>query len=102
SLTFVYYNLSLHDALPILRAIFKQPLRNYVIGLFMLISIMGIILWTTHSNIILFGATLGVLFIIIVLIFMHVLDKYVKPLDPIIETVHEMVQGHYVTRVQQQ
>ncbi|HIS27833.1 MAG TPA: PAS domain S-box protein [Candidatus Avamphibacillus intestinigallinarum] len=85
-----------------MRAIFKQPLRNYVIGLFMLISIMGIILWTTHSNIILFGATLGVLFIIIVLIFMHVLDKYVKPLDPIIETVHEMVQGHYVTRVQQQ
>lgn len=84
-----------------MRAILKQPLRNYVIGLFVLSIVMGIILWTTRSDMILFGATLGVHFIIVVLILMHVFDMYVKPLDRIIKTVHEMVKGHYVTRVQQ-
>lgn len=85
-----------------MKLIFRKPLRNYVIGLFLLTIAMGIILWKTHGDLILFVAALIVEFILVTILLMNVFEKYVKPLDKVIETVDEFVNGNFLARVRQQ
>ena len=73
-----------------------------MLGLFFLTIVMGFILWTTHGNLILFLAALIIEFILVTILLIHVFEKYVKPIDKIIETVDEFVEGNFLARVQQQ
>ncbi|WP_077327417.1 two-component system histidine kinase PnpS [Virgibacillus siamensis] len=82
-----------------MRAIFSRPLFAYVVGIFVLVIITGVLLAQTTDEYIILGAILVVEFVILLLIMLHLYDKYMKPIKKATRTVNELVKGNYSARI---
>lgn len=82
-----------------MRYLFKKPLITYVIGILILNLFTGaVISLFTSEYIILFSVQL-VEFVVLVLVLLHIFEKYMKPIRKATKTVNELVRGNYGARV---
>ncbi|WP_099158737.1 two-component system histidine kinase PnpS [Virgibacillus ndiopensis] len=82
-----------------MRSIFYKPLISYIIGIFLLVIITGCVLSLLTSEYIILFSVLFVEFIILVLIMLHVFEKYMNPVKMATKTVNELVKGNYRARI---
>ncbi|WP_106496941.1 two-component system histidine kinase PnpS [Lentibacillus sp. Marseille-P4043] len=82
-----------------MRALFSKPLRTYMIGILLLVIATGaVISQLTNAYIILFSVLI-IEFIVLVIILLHVFEKYMKPIKKATRTVDELVKGNYRARI---
>lgn len=84
-----------------MKVLFYKPLRSYVIGLFLLILITGIVLNQALDNLFMVIAVLAIEYIVLVLILLSIYDRYIKPIDKVITTVDQLVDGNFRARIHQ-
>lgn len=82
-----------------MRYIFKKPLITYVIGILFLNLLTGAVISQITSVYIILFAVLLVEFVVLVLMLLHVFEKYMKPVRKATKTVSELVKGNYRARV---
>lgn len=82
-----------------MRAIFSKPLFAYIMGLLILVIVTGVILSQLTNEYIILGSILIVEYIILLLIMLHVYDKYMKPIKKASNAVDELVKGNYRARI---
>ncbi|WP_404453502.1 PAS domain S-box protein [Virgibacillus necropolis] len=82
-----------------MRYIFKKPLNTYVIGIFVLVLLTGVVISRLTSEYIILFSVLLVEFVILVLILLHVFERYMKPIKKATKTVDELVKGNYRARI---
>lgn len=82
-----------------MRYLFKKPLITYVIGILILNLLTGAVLSQVTSVYIILFAVLLVEFVVLVLMLLHVFEKYMKPVRKATKTVSELVKGNYQARV---
>ncbi|WP_174614017.1 two-component system histidine kinase PnpS [Virgibacillus ihumii] len=84
-----------------MRVVFSRPLFAYIVGIFSVVVITGILSMQITDEYIILGAILVVEFIILLLIMLHLYDKYMKPIKKAARTVDELVKGNYSARIHQ-
>lgn len=82
-----------------MKVIFTRPLFAYIMGLLILVLVSGAILSQVTNEYIILGSILTVEYIILLLIMLHVYDKYMKPIKKASNTVDELVKGNYRARI---
>ncbi len=82
-----------------MKVIFSKPLFAYIIGLLILVFISGAVLSQLTNEYIILGSILTVEYIILLLIMLHVYDKYMKPIKKASNTIDELVKGNYRARI---
>lgn len=82
-----------------MKVIFTRPLFAYIMGLLILVLVSGAILSQVTNEYIILGSILTVEYIILLLIMLHVYDKYMKPIKKASKTVDELVKGNYRARI---
>ncbi|WP_188453436.1 two-component system histidine kinase PnpS [Virgibacillus oceani] len=82
-----------------MRSLFYKPLISYIIGIFLLVIVTGCVLSLITTEYIILFSILFVEFIILVLIMLHVFDKYMNPVKIATKTVDELVKGNYRARI---
>ena len=79
--------------------LFKKPLLAYHAGLFVLVAVTGIAIAQLTSEYIILGSILFVEYFILLVIMLHVYDRYMKPIKKTTQTVNELVKGNYRVRI---
>ncbi|ASN05024.1 two-component system histidine kinase PnpS [Virgibacillus necropolis] len=79
--------------------IFKKPLFTYVIGILLVVLLTGVIISQLTSDLIILFAVLLVEFVVLVLMLLHIFEKYMKPIKKATKTVDELVKGNYRARI---
>lgn len=82
-----------------MKALFTKPLLTYVIGILILVICTGLILSQIIDNLIVLIAVLFAEYSILLLILLHVFEKYIKPIKKATNTVSELVKGNYRARI---
>ncbi|MFZ3576325.1 two-component system histidine kinase PnpS [Virgibacillus sp. DJP39] len=82
-----------------MRYIFKKPLFPYVIGIFVLVLLTGLVLSQLTSDYIILFSVLFVEFVVLIIMLLHVFDRYMKPIKKVTKTVNELVKGNYRARI---
>lgn len=82
-----------------MKALFTKPLFTYVIGIFILLISTGLVLSPVIENYISLVAVLFTEFIVLLIILLHVFEKYIKPINKATKTVGELVKGNYRARI---
>lgn len=82
-----------------MRYIVKKPLITYVIGILLLNALTGLVISQLTSEYIILFAVLLVEFVVLVLMLLHIFEKYMKPVRKATKTVSELVKGNYRARV---
>lgn len=82
-----------------MKPLFKRPLSLYLLGVLALLFISGIIISRLTEEYIILISILGIEFIILSMMMLHVFNKYLKPISKAVRTVEELVQGNYRARV---
>lgn len=82
-----------------MRVLFSKPLLSYISGLFILVAATGLILTLLTDEYIILWSVLLVMYIVLLLIMLHVFDKYMKPVKKASKTVDELVKGNYRARI---
>lgn len=82
-----------------MKALFTKPLLTYVIGILTLVISTGFVLSQIIDNIIVLIAVLFVEYSVLLLILLHVFEKYIKPIKKATYTVGELVKGNYRARI---
>ncbi|MBP1947759.1 two-component system histidine kinase PnpS [Virgibacillus litoralis] len=82
-----------------MKVIFSRPLFAYIMGLLILVFVSGAILSQLTNEYIILGSILTVEYIILLLIMLHVYDKYMKPIKKASNTIDELVKGNYRARI---
>lgn len=82
-----------------MRSIFAKPLIGYIVGIFLLMSVIGTILSLLTDEYIILFALLIIEFIILTLIMLHVFEKYMKPVKKATKTIDELVKGNFRARI---
>src|SRR5699024_3911353 len=76
-----------------------KPLLAYHAGLFILVAVTGVALAQLTSDYIGLISILVVECVILLVILLHVYDKFMKPIKKTSQTVDELVKGNYRTRI---
>lgn len=84
-----------------MRAIFSRPLFAYVAGTLLIVILTGVLIMQITDEYIILGAILVVEFVILMLMMLHVYDKYMKPIKKAARTVDELVKGNFSARIHQ-
>ncbi|GGJ96982.1 hypothetical protein GCM10007063_19250 [Lentibacillus kapialis] len=79
--------------------LFKKPLLAYHAGLFILVVVTGIAAAQLTSEYIILGSILFVEYFILLVIMLHVYDKFMKPIKKTSHTVDELLKGNYRVRI---
>ncbi|TFJ93909.1 two-component system histidine kinase PnpS [Lentibacillus salicampi] len=79
--------------------LFKKPLLAYNAGLFILVAVTGIAIGQMTSEYIILVSILIVEYVILLVIMLHVYDKYMKPIKKTSLAVDELVKGNYRARI---
>ncbi|WP_010532418.1 two-component system histidine kinase PnpS [Lentibacillus jeotgali] len=79
--------------------LFKKPLLAYHAGLFSLVFLTGVAAAQLTSEYIILGSILFVEYFILLIIMLHLYDKYMKPIKKTTQTVNELVKGNYRVRI---
>lgn len=82
-----------------MRSIFSKPLIAYVIGILLAVLLTGAVISQLTSEYIILFSVLLIEFIVLVLMLLHVFEKYMKPVRKATKTVNELVKGNYSARV---
>ncbi|WP_164668400.1 two-component system histidine kinase PnpS [Virgibacillus doumboii] len=82
-----------------MHALFSRPLFSYISGLFFLIVVTGIILSQLTDEYIILWSVLLITYIILIMIMLHVYEKYMRPVKKASKTVDELVKGNYRARI---
>src|SRR5699024_10683370 len=83
-----------------MKALFSKSLILYALGILIIEAITGAILSQTVDNLFVLISVLLIEYIILLLILLHVFDKYIKPIKKATKTVDQLVQGNYRARIQ--
>nr|WP_026681414.1 HAMP domain-containing sensor histidine kinase [Priestia megaterium] len=78
--------------------LFRKPIFGYVIGIFMVVAITGILLSVLLGNYVTLTAVLFIQFIILLLFLLHFHERFIKPIKKATKTVDEIVKGNYRAR----
>ncbi|HLR68436.1 two-component system histidine kinase PnpS [Virgibacillus alimentarius] len=82
-----------------MKALFSKSLILYALGILIIEAITGAILSQTVDNLFVLISVLLIEYIILLLILLHVFDKYIKPIKKATKTVDQLVQGNYRARI---
>ncbi|MFB4166693.1 two-component system histidine kinase PnpS [Virgibacillus sp. JSM 102003] len=82
-----------------MKVIFSRPLFAYIMVLLILVFVSGAVLSQLTNEYIILGSILTVEYIILLLIMLHVYDKYMKPIKKASNTIDELVKGNYRARI---
>ncbi|MFC4556656.1 two-component system histidine kinase PnpS [Virgibacillus kekensis] len=82
-----------------MRALFTRPLFAYNSGILLIVVITGLIISQLTDEYVILGSILVVEYIILLLMMLHVHDKYMKPIRKASNTVDELVKGNYRARI---
>lgn len=82
-----------------MRYIFTKPLITYVVGILFLVLLTGAVISQLTSDYIILFSVLFVEFIVLILMLLHVFEKYMKPIRKATKTVNELVKGNYRARI---
>jgi two-component system phosphate regulon sensor histidine kinase PhoR len=76
-----------------------KPLRPYMIGVFIFTVATGLLLSQVVDNVIVLIAELLTEVIVLVIMLLHIFEKYMKPIEKASATVDELVKGNYRARI---
>lgn len=82
-----------------MRVFFTRSLIPYLIGVLIVLIITGGVLSQFLDNYLVLISVLVIEYIILVLMLLHVFDKYIKPIDKAIHTIDHLVKGNYRARI---
>ncbi|ASK62991.1 PAS domain-containing sensor histidine kinase [Virgibacillus phasianinus] len=82
-----------------MRYILRKPLITYVIGILIVVLLTGAVISRFTSELIILFAVLLVQFVIVILMLLHIFEKYMKPIRKATKTVDELVKGNYRARI---
>ncbi|WP_163970215.1 two-component system histidine kinase PnpS [Oceanobacillus halotolerans] len=82
-----------------MKKLFSRALFSYVLGIFVLLIVSGVILNQVVSNYVVLIAVLLTVYIVLLLMLLHVFDKYIKPIKKATKTVGKLVEGNYRARM---
>jgi len=82
-----------------MKVIFEKPLRNYALGLLLLTLVMGVFLWKAGADLFMLIPVIVIQYIVLVVILMHLSERFIRPLDNAIVTVGKLVSGNYRARI---
>lgn len=78
---------------------FFKTLTPYFIGNLLLVAITGLILSPIVDNYIVLFSVLVIEYIILILILLHIFERYIKPIQLAAKTVSKLVKGNYRARI---
>ncbi|MFA1821268.1 two-component system histidine kinase PnpS [Virgibacillus oceani] len=81
-----------------MKTLFKKPVFFYVVLIFILLSVAGLVLSRAVDNYFILIAVLLTIFIIFLIVLIHLYDKYIIPIQKATNTVDEIVKGNYRAR----
>src|SRR5699024_4558215 len=82
-----------------MKMLFTRSLLPYLIGIFLIVAISGGVLSQIVNNYVILIAVLLIEAISLILILLHLFERYIKPVDMAKDTVEKLVQGNYRARV---
>lgn len=82
-----------------MKELFTKSLFKYVISTFLLVAITGAILSLIVTDYVLLIAVLVIEYFVLTIIFLHLFEKYIKPIEKAVDTVTELAGGNYNARV---
>lgn len=83
-----------------MKSLFLKPLISYVIGIFFIIVITGVLLIQVVDDYIFLITILIVEFIVITILLLYFFEQYIKPIQVATETLSKLVKGQYKSRYQ--
>ncbi|GAA0429451.1 hypothetical protein GCM10008983_02260 [Lentibacillus halophilus] len=83
-----------------LRPLFTKPLAAYHASIFILLIATGAIISLLTNEYIILGSILIVEYVGLLIIMLHVYEKYMKPIKKTTKAVNEFLKGNYRTRIQ--
>lgn len=78
---------------------FNKTLFSYTVGLFIVVTLTGLVLTQVTTNMYVLLAVLLIEFIVIVLTLFYFFDKYIRPIDKATETMEKLLNGNYRARI---
>lgn len=84
-----------------MKVILEKPLRNYAIGLLLLTLVMGVFLLKAGADLFMLIPVIVIQYIVLIVILLHLSERFIRPLDKAIETVGKLVAGNYRARIHQ-
>lgn len=82
-----------------MKELFTKSLFKYVMSTFILVAITGAILSLIVTDYVLLIAVLVIEYFVLILVLLHLFDKYIKPIEKAVDTVTELAEGNYNARV---
>lgn len=82
-----------------LRPLFTKPLASYHAGVFILVAVTGIVISQLTEEHIILGSILIVEYLLLLVLMLHVYEKYMRPIKKASKSVDELVKGNYRTRI---
>lgn len=76
-----------------------KDISIYTLVLLFTVTIAGIILLPNVTNVFILLAVLSIVFIVVLLMFIYLSEKYVQPLTKMAETMEKILQGNYHARI---
>lgn len=77
---------------------FSKVLLSYMVGLFIIVLIAGLIISTLVENIIFLIAVLVIVFVSISVLFIRIYNDYILPIEQASDTIKEIGKGNYRAR----
>lgn len=77
---------------------FSKVLLSYIVGLFIIVLIAGLIISTFAENIIFLIAVLFIVFFSVCLLFIRIYNNYILPIEKASNTIKEIGKGNYQAR----
>ncbi|MCG5103626.1 two-component system histidine kinase PnpS [Oceanobacillus alkalisoli] len=77
---------------------FSKVLLSYMVGLFIIVLIAGLIISTLVENIIFLIAVLVIVFVSISVLFIRIYNDYILPIEQASDTINEIGKGNYRAR----
>lgn len=82
-----------------MKSLLSKSLLSYVLGILLLVIISGVILSQVVDNFFVLLAVLIIEYILLIVMLLHVFDRYVKPIEKATNTVDKLVKGNYRARI---
>ncbi|ALX48337.1 two-component system histidine kinase PnpS [Lentibacillus amyloliquefaciens] len=82
-----------------MKPLFTKPLLVYHTGLFVLVVVTGLVISQITTEYIILLSILAVEYFMLIIMLLHIYDKFMKPIKKASQTVDEFIKGNYRARV---
>jgi two-component system phosphate regulon sensor histidine kinase PhoR len=82
-----------------MKRLFSKSLLTYSGGILLLVAATGAVISLSNENIFVLLSVLLIEYIILLIVGLHVFDKYIKPVEKASRTVDQLVEGNYSARI---